>query len=57
MTDAPGVYFLGLPWQYRRGSALLLDVGRDAAYLAEQIVHAAAEPGRSDGTPQAAPSA
>jgi len=38
VTSAPGLYFLGLPWQYRRGSALLLDVGRDAEYLAEQIV-------------------
>ena len=38
VTSEPGLYFLGLPWQYRRGSALLLDVGRDAEYLAEQIV-------------------
>ena len=38
VTSAPGLYFLGLPWQYRRGSALLLDVGRDAEFLAERIV-------------------
>lgn len=38
VTEAPGLYFIGLPWQYRRGSALLLDVGRDAEYLAERIV-------------------
>ncbi|MNX01697.1 putative oxidoreductase CzcO [compost metagenome] len=38
VSSSPGLYFLGLPWQVRRGSALLLDVGRDAASLAEQIV-------------------
>ena len=28
----PGLYFLGLPWQYTRGSALLGFVADDAAY-------------------------
>ena len=37
VTDVPGVYFLGLPWQYTRGSALLGFVAGDAAYLAEEI--------------------
>ena len=37
VTDVPGLYFLGLPWQYTRGSALLGFVADDAAYLAEQI--------------------
>jgi len=37
VTDMPGLYFLGLPWQYTRGSALLGFVADDAAYLAEQI--------------------
>ncbi len=37
VTAQPGFYFLGLPWQYRRGSALLMDVGRDAEYLADRI--------------------
>jgi putative flavoprotein involved in K+ transport len=37
VTDVPGLYFLGLPWQYTRGSALLGFVSDDAAYLAEQI--------------------
>jgi putative flavoprotein involved in K+ transport len=37
-TAEPGLYFLGLPWQHTRGSALLGWVGRDAAHLAEQIV-------------------
>jgi putative flavoprotein involved in K+ transport len=37
VTDVPGLYFLGLSWQYTRGSALLGFVGDDAAYVAEQI--------------------
>jgi putative flavoprotein involved in K+ transport len=37
VTDAPGLYFLGLPWQHTRGSALLGWVGRDAAYLAARL--------------------
>lgn len=38
VTEIEGLYFLGLPWQYRRGSALLLGVGEDAKYLYQQIV-------------------
>jgi putative flavoprotein involved in K+ transport len=37
VTQAPGLYFLGLKWQYRIDSSLLGGVGRDAAYLAEHI--------------------
>jgi putative flavoprotein involved in K+ transport len=37
VTASPGLYFLGLPWQYTRGSALLGWVKDDAAYLARQI--------------------
>ncbi|WLV25311.1 NAD(P)/FAD-dependent oxidoreductase [Aciduricibacillus chroicocephali] len=37
VTEEKGLYFLGLPWQHRRGSALLLGVGDDAAYLAKEI--------------------
>jgi putative flavoprotein involved in K+ transport len=37
VTEVPGLYFLGLTWQYTRGSALLGFVADDAAYLAEQI--------------------
>ena len=37
VTDIPGLYFLGLSWQYTRGSALLGFVADDAAYLAERI--------------------
>jgi putative flavoprotein involved in K+ transport len=37
VTGVPGLYFLGLPWQHTRGSALLGFVHDDAAYLAERI--------------------
>jgi putative flavoprotein involved in K+ transport len=37
VTEVPGLYFLGLSWQYTRGSALLGFVSDDAAYLADQI--------------------
>ncbi len=33
----PGVYFLGLPWQSRRGSSFIWGVWHDARYLADQI--------------------
>ena len=37
ISSAPGLYFIGLPWQQTRGSALLGGVGRDAAFLAANI--------------------
>jgi putative flavoprotein involved in K+ transport len=37
VTAIPGLYFLGLPWQHTRGSALLGWVKDDAEYLARQI--------------------
>jgi putative flavoprotein involved in K+ transport len=37
VTEVPGLYFLGLSWQYTRGSALLGFVNDDAAWLAGQI--------------------
>ena len=37
MTGSPGLYFIGLPWQHTRGSALLGFVKDDAAYIADQI--------------------
>ena len=33
----PGIYFLGLPWQSRRGSSFIWGVWHDAKYLADQI--------------------
>jgi putative flavoprotein involved in K+ transport len=37
VTDTPGLYFLGLTWQYTRGSALIGFVKDDARFIAEQI--------------------
>jgi putative flavoprotein involved in K+ transport len=37
VTDVPGLYFLGLPWQHTRGSALLGWVKDDAEHIAHQI--------------------
>ena len=37
VTDAPGLYFLGLTWQHTRGSALIGWVKDDARHIAEQI--------------------
>ena len=37
VTDVPGLYFLGLTWQYTRGSALLGWVKDDAEFIAAQI--------------------
>jgi putative flavoprotein involved in K+ transport len=37
VTDSRGLYFLGLTWQYTRGSALIGWVEDDAQYIADQI--------------------
>jgi putative flavoprotein involved in K+ transport len=37
VTGTPGLYFLGLPWQYSWGSGRFEAVGRDAAFLAGHI--------------------
>ena len=37
VTASPGLYFLGMPWQHTRGSALLGWVKHDAQYIADQI--------------------
>jgi FtsP/CotA-like multicopper oxidase with cupredoxin domain len=37
VTTCPGLYFLGLPWQHTRGSALLGWVKDDAEYLVQHI--------------------
>jgi putative flavoprotein involved in K+ transport len=37
VTSAPGLYFLGLPWQWTWGSGRFSGVGDDARYLAERI--------------------
>ena len=51
VTDVPDLYFLGLPWQHTRGSALLGWVKEDAEYIAGRI----AADGR--GVEQLAPAA
>jgi putative flavoprotein involved in K+ transport len=43
VTASPGLYFLGLPWQHTRGSALLGWVKDDARHIADAI--ARAQPG------------
>lgn len=37
VTSEPGIYFLGLPWQSRRGSAFIWGVWHDAKHLVEHI--------------------
>ncbi len=37
-TPAAGLWFIGLPWQHTRGSALLGFVGDDAAWVAGRVV-------------------
>jgi putative flavoprotein involved in K+ transport len=37
VTNCPGLYFLGLPWQYSWGSGRFEAVGRDAEFLARHI--------------------
>lgn len=37
VSSEPGVYFLGLPWQSRRGSTFLWGVWHDAKHIADQI--------------------
>lgn len=43
ISEVPGVYFIGLPWQNTWGSGRFADVGADAGYLMDAIqAHAAA---------------
>ncbi|MFE2940847.1 MSMEG_0569 family flavin-dependent oxidoreductase [Streptomyces sp. NPDC059255] len=37
VTNSPGLYFLGLPWQFTWGSGRFESVGRDAEFLADHI--------------------
>jgi putative flavoprotein involved in K+ transport len=47
VTPVPGLYFLGLPWQYTWGSGRFCGVGSDAEHLAERI-QSRAGPTRSE---------
>ena len=40
VTSVPGLYFMGLPFQYAFSSAMVLGVGRDAAHVARHIAAA-----------------
>jgi putative flavoprotein involved in K+ transport len=45
VTTSPGLYFVGLPWQHTRGSALLGWVKDDAEHIARQISAVAQQSG------------
>jgi putative flavoprotein involved in K+ transport len=50
----PGLYFVGVPFQYAFSSMLVAGAGRDARFVAEHVakrVHA------SDGAPSVTPAA
>jgi putative flavoprotein involved in K+ transport len=49
VTEIPGLYTLGLQWQWTRGSALLGFIKDDAAFLAQQIADRA---GRAAPAPE-----
>jgi len=51
VTDWPGLYFLGLPWQRNRGSAVLGWVGRDAKLLADRLTSQPSRAVPSRGVP------
>lgn len=38
ISDEPGVYFLGLPWQTRRASSFIYGVWHDARYITDHIL-------------------
>ncbi|MNN92615.1 hypothetical protein D3C81_2109250 [compost metagenome] len=38
MSSEPGVYFVGLPWLTRRGSAFIWGVWHDAKHIGDHIV-------------------
>ena len=37
ISPVGGLYYIGLPWQSQRGSALICGVGKDAAYVLSEI--------------------
>ena len=54
VTEAPGLYFLGLSWQHTRGSALLGWVKDDAEFIAQQI-NAFRPTGQAEGRAERVP--
>ena len=55
VTDVPGLYFLGLTWQWTRGSALIGWVKDDAAFLTERL--ATSNEAKTKAAPERAPEA
>jgi len=56
VTEIPGLYFLGLSWQYTRGSALIGWVKDDAEFIARQVeAYDHATPKSDTSAPSAAP--
>jgi putative flavoprotein involved in K+ transport len=53
VTCSPGLYFLGLTWQYTRGSALLGWVKDDAEFIAGRIATTAGDGARRPSAPPA----
>jgi putative flavoprotein involved in K+ transport len=53
VTDVPGLFFLGLTWQWTRGSALIGWVRDDAQFLAQRI--ADLQEAKSRAVPERAP--
>ena len=49
VTDVPGLYFLGLTWQYTRGSALIGWVKDDAEFIAGRIAEYQESKARASG--------
>jgi putative flavoprotein involved in K+ transport len=54
VTCSPGMYFLGLTWQYTRGSALLGWVKNDAEFIAQRIAELPHRRGAAALAPEAA---
>jgi putative flavoprotein involved in K+ transport len=54
VTDVPGLYFLGLTWQWTRGSALIGWVKDDAGFVAERIAALQEAKTRAERAPEAA---
>jgi putative flavoprotein involved in K+ transport len=50
VATVPGLYFIGLPFMYAGGSALLGGVGRDAAYLVDHLASRMASRASPAGT-------
>lgn len=52
VSSESGIYFLGLPWQTRRGSSFIWGVWYDAKYIADHLVK---QQGYMDYVPSASP--